>query len=160
MLNTAHCYGSCKYISIGTVGVICSLGQSLPGEKFYLTKASSTLKRIKNTYLLMQSEFLISLSVSGSSGIPVKLVTNLFSLGLPREWQLYQYHVEFMPELVSRRLRTALLYSHAEFQGKTKVFDGASLFLTEKLENKVRSCASLKYAGANILVCFVWERVA
>nr|XP_028581928.1 piwi-like protein 4 isoform X3 [Podarcis muralis] len=76
-------------------------------------------------------------SKTGSSGIPVKLVTNLFSLGLPREWQLYQYHVEFMPELVSRRLRTALLYSHAEFQGKTKVFDGASLFLTEKLENKV-----------------------
>uniref|UniRef100_A0A670Y3Z4 Piwi like RNA-mediated silencing 4 n=1 Tax=Pseudonaja textilis TaxID=8673 RepID=A0A670Y3Z4_PSETE len=76
-------------------------------------------------------------SKTGSSGIPVNVITNLFSLGLPREWQLYQYHVTFNPELESRRLRIALLYNHVEFLGKAKVFDGATLFLAHKLENQV-----------------------
>lgn len=77
------------------------------------------------------------LSVTGSSGIPVKIITNLFGLWLPSGWQMYQYRVEFSPELESRRLRLALLYSHPKFQLKAKAFDGATLFLTEKLESNV-----------------------
>ncbi|XP_061484783.1 piwi-like protein 4 isoform X2 [Rhineura floridana] len=76
-------------------------------------------------------------SKTGSTGIPIKVITNLFSLGLPQQWQLYQYCVEFNPVLESRRLKIALLYNHSELLGKTKVFDGSSLFLTEKLENEV-----------------------
>lgn len=68
----------------------------------------------------------------------MKVITNLYSLLLPREWQLYQYHVTFNPEFESRRLRSALLYSHAEFLGKAKAFDGVILFLSQKLENQVK----------------------
>lgn len=78
------------------------------------------------------------MSIPGCSGIPVKVVTNLFSLGLPNEWKIYQYHVTFSPEMDSKRLRIALLYGHPEFQGKAKVFDGAMLYLPYKLESQVR----------------------
>uniref|UniRef100_A0A8D0GE61 Piwi like RNA-mediated silencing 4 n=1 Tax=Sphenodon punctatus TaxID=8508 RepID=A0A8D0GE61_SPHPU len=95
-------------------------------------------------------------SKTGSSGIPLKVLTNLFSLGLPKEWQLYQYHVTFSPELESRRLRLALLYSHSELLGKAKVFDGAVLFLSHKLENQVRpnyyQLTSLKRRGETVKI--------
>ncbi|XP_075448608.1 piwi-like protein 4 [Ascaphus truei] len=79
---------------------------------------------------------------TGSSGIPLRLMTNLFSLGLPSQWQLYQYHVDFSPEIVSRRLKVALLYSHEQILGKAKAFDGATLFLSHKMENKVTELSS------------------
>ncbi|XP_006162656.1 piwi-like protein 4 [Tupaia chinensis] len=75
---------------------------------------------------------------TGSSGIPVKLVTNLFKLDLPQDWQLFQYHVTFSPDLASRRLRIALLYGHSEFSNRAKAFDGAILFLSQRLEEKVK----------------------
>lgn len=69
--------------------------------------------------------------------MPVQLVANLFNLDLPQDWQLYQYHVMFHPDIESRRLRTALLCGHSELSGKAKAFDGATLFLLEALEEKV-----------------------
>ncbi|XP_077723601.1 piwi-like protein 4 isoform X1 [Canis aureus] len=86
----------------------------------------------------------------GSSGVPVKLVTNLFSLDLPQNWQLYQYHVAYVPELESRRLRIALLYSHAEFSNKAKAFDGTILFLSQKLEDKVTELSSETSKGETV----------
>lgn len=68
----------------------------------------------------------------------MKLVTNLFSLDLPQDWQLYQYHVAYVPDIESRRLRIALLYSHKELSNKAKAFDGVILFLSQKLEEKVQ----------------------
>ncbi|KAK2508067.1 hypothetical protein MC885_008648 [Smutsia gigantea] len=73
---------------------------------------------------------------TGSSGIPVKLVTNLFSLDLPQDWNLYQYHVTYTPDLESRRLRTALLYNHQKLSKRAKAFDGVILFLSQELEEK------------------------
>ncbi|XP_053526435.1 piwi-like protein 4 [Artibeus jamaicensis] len=79
---------------------------------------------------------------TGSSGIPVKLVTNLFSLGLPQDWQLYQYHVTYVPDLESRSVRIALLYSHRELSNRAKAFDGTILFLSQRLEEKVTELSS------------------
>nr|XP_033803393.1 piwi-like protein 4 isoform X3 [Geotrypetes seraphini] len=82
-------------------------------------------------------------SKSGSSGIPLKMVTNLFGLGLPNTWRLFQYHVTFSPAFESRRLKVALLYCHSELLGKAKAFDGAILFLSHKLENEVTELSSI-----------------
>ncbi|XP_062983232.1 piwi-like protein 4 [Elgaria multicarinata webbii] len=100
-------------------------------------------------------------SKTGSSGIPVKVITNLFSLGLPREWQLYQYDVAFFPELESRRLRVALLYGHAELQVTAKVFDGATLFLAQKLENRVTelSCETRRGETVKITITLIHELI-
>ncbi|XP_036114777.1 piwi-like protein 4 isoform X2 [Molossus molossus] len=87
---------------------------------------------------------------TGSSGIPVKLVTNLFSLDLPQDWKLYQYHVAYMPDLESRSMRIALLYSHKEFSNKAKAFDGVILFLSQKLEEKVTELSSETRRGETV----------
>ncbi|XP_004412487.1 PREDICTED: piwi-like protein 4 [Odobenus rosmarus divergens] len=86
----------------------------------------------------------------GSSGVPVKLVTNLFSLDLPQDWQLYQYHVAYVPDIESRRLRIALLYSHKELSNKAKAFDGVILFLSQKLEEKVTELSSETSRGKTV----------
>ncbi|XP_072467417.1 piwi-like protein 4 [Notamacropus eugenii] len=89
---------------------------------------------------------------TGSSGAPVKLVTNLFNIGLPREWHLFQYHVTFSPDLASKRLRIALLYSHSKFLKKAKVFDGSMLFLSEQLEEKVTKLSGETQKGIYVTI--------
>uniref|UniRef100_A0A8C6HEN2 Piwi-like RNA-mediated gene silencing 4 n=1 Tax=Mus spicilegus TaxID=10103 RepID=A0A8C6HEN2_MUSSI len=89
---------------------------------------------------------------TGSSGIPVRLATNLFNLDLPQDWQLYQYHVTYSPDLASRRLRIALLYNHSILSDKAKAFDGASLFLSEKLDQKVTELTSETQRGETIKI--------
>ncbi|XP_011373076.1 piwi-like protein 4 [Pteropus vampyrus] len=95
---------------------------------------------------------------TGSSGIPVKLITNLFSLDLPQNWQLYQYHVTYMPDLESRRMRIALLYSHRELSNKAKAFDGVILFLSHKLEEKVTELSSETQRGETVKMTITLTR--
>uniref|UniRef100_A0A2K6NHL9 Piwi like RNA-mediated silencing 4 n=1 Tax=Rhinopithecus roxellana TaxID=61622 RepID=A0A2K6NHL9_RHIRO len=95
---------------------------------------------------------------TGSSGIPVKLVTNLFNLDFPQDWQLYQYHVTYVPDLASRRLRIALLYSHSELSNKAKAFDGTILFLSQKLEEKVTELSSETQRGETIKMTITLKR--
>lgn len=94
----------------------------------------------------------------GSSGIPVKLVTNLFNLDLPQDWQLYQYHVTYNPDIESRRLRIALLYNHRELSNKAKAFDGAILFLSQKLEDKVTELSSETRRGETVKMTITLTR--
>eukprot|EP00079_Xenopus_tropicalis_P021979 XP_012813692.1 PREDICTED: piwi-like protein 4 [Xenopus tropicalis] len=70
---------------------------------------------------------------TGTSGAPVKLMTNLFGLTLPTQWKLYQYRVDFSPEFASRKLKTALLYSHGETLGRARAFHGEILFLSRNI---------------------------
>ncbi|XP_025784293.1 piwi-like protein 4 [Puma concolor] len=95
---------------------------------------------------------------TGSSGVPVKLVTNLFNLDLPQDWQLYQYHVTYVPDLESRRLRIALLYNHRELSNKAKAFDGVILFLTQKLEEKVTELSSETHRGGTVKMTITLTR--
>ncbi|XP_075054846.1 piwi-like protein 4 [Mixophyes fleayi] len=86
-------------------------------------------------------------SKTGTSGCPVMLMTNLFGLGLPSHWLLYQYHVDFNPAIASMRLKAALLYSHGEILGGARAFDGAILFLSQKLKDKVTELTSTTRNG-------------
>ncbi|XP_018412307.1 PREDICTED: piwi-like protein 4 [Nanorana parkeri] len=87
-----------------------------------------------------------------TSGTPVKLLTNLFALEFPKEWQLYQYHVDFNPSIASMRLKAALLYSHSEILGQGRAFDGASLFLCRKLEEKITDLTSTTKRGEEVKI--------
>ncbi|KAM4796124.1 piwi-like protein 4 [Rhinophrynus dorsalis] len=89
---------------------------------------------------------------TGTHGVPVKLMTNLFALSLPSQWMLYQYHVEFSPVFASKKLKMALLYSHEEILGKAKLFDGAILFLSRKLEQKVTELSSKTKKGEDVKI--------
>ncbi|XP_063807530.1 piwi-like protein 4 isoform X2 [Pseudophryne corroboree] len=89
---------------------------------------------------------------TGTSGSPLKLVTNLFGLGLSSQWLLYQYHVDFNPAIASMRLKAALLYSHGEILGTARAFDGAMLFLSRKLDDKVTELTSTTKNGEVIKI--------
>uniref|UniRef100_A0A672KVA6 Piwi-like protein 1 n=1 Tax=Sinocyclocheilus grahami TaxID=75366 RepID=A0A672KVA6_SINGR len=74
---------------------------------------------------------------TGVSGTAIELRANFMRLLSRPLWALYQYHVDFKPPMESRRLRSALLFQHEETLGKAHTFDGAILFLPNKLHNTV-----------------------
>uniref|UniRef100_A0A8C2PUK7 Piwi-like RNA-mediated gene silencing 1 n=1 Tax=Cyprinus carpio TaxID=7962 RepID=A0A8C2PUK7_CYPCA len=69
------------------------------------------------------------------SGTAIELRANFMRLLSRPLWALYQYHVDYKPPMESRRLRSALLFQHEETLGKAHTFDGAILFLPNKLHN-------------------------
>ncbi|AWP06710.1 putative piwi-like protein 1 isoform 2 [Scophthalmus maximus] len=75
-------------------------------------------------------------SKSGTSGSAIQLTANYFRIMSRPRWVLYQYHVDFNPPMESRRLRSALLFHHEETLGAARSFDGAMLFLPQRLHNK------------------------
>ncbi|KFV63354.1 Piwi-like 1 [Dryobates pubescens] len=91
-------------------------------------------------------------SKTGTSGSVVKLVTNYFRLMSRPQWALYQYHVDYHPEMEARRLRSALLFQHEKLIGKTHAFDGSILFLPKKLDNKVSEVFSRTRNGENVKI--------
>uniref|UniRef100_A0A8D3EBF6 Piwi like RNA-mediated silencing 1 n=1 Tax=Scophthalmus maximus TaxID=52904 RepID=A0A8D3EBF6_SCOMX len=72
-------------------------------------------------------------SKSGTSGSAIQLTANYFRIMSRPRWVLYQYHVDFNPPMESRRLRSALLFHHEETLGAARSFDGAMLFLPQRL---------------------------
>ena len=83
--------------------------------------------------------------VVGTVGQMIPLITNFFKLQADGQWNLYQYHVDFNPHLESKRLRIALLHSHAEILGGTRAFDGMVLFMPKKLPQEVGLINTLLY---------------
>ncbi|XP_070689583.1 piwi-like protein 1 [Pempheris klunzingeri] len=75
-------------------------------------------------------------SKCGTSGAVIPLTANYFRILSRPQWVLYQYHVDYKPQMESRRLRSALLFHHEEVLGSARSFDGALLFLPHKLHNK------------------------
>nr|XP_009930781.1 PREDICTED: piwi-like protein 1 isoform X1 [Opisthocomus hoazin] len=91
-------------------------------------------------------------SKTGSSGVMIKLITNYFRLTSRPQWALYQYHVDYSPEMEARRLRSALLLRHEELIGKTHAFDGSILLLPKKLERKVTDVFSRTRNGEDVKI--------
>uniref|UniRef100_A0A8C1DVB7 Piwi-like RNA-mediated gene silencing 1 n=1 Tax=Cyprinus carpio carpio TaxID=630221 RepID=A0A8C1DVB7_CYPCA len=81
---------------------------------------------------------------TGVSGTAIELRANFMRLLSRPLWALYQYHVDFKPPMESRRLRSALLFQHEETLGKAHTFDGAILFLPNKLHNTVFLCSETR----------------
>ena len=73
----------------------------------------------------------------------VNLVTNYFRLETAPDFHLYQYHVSFQPEVVSKGMRSKLVREQEQLIGKVKAFDGTVLFLPLRLPNDVRICRFL-----------------
>ncbi|NXL28210.1 PIWL1 protein, partial [Glaucidium brasilianum] len=91
-------------------------------------------------------------SKTGSSGSMIKLTANYFRLTSRPQWALYQYHVDYSPEMEARRLRSALLFQHEELIGKTRAFDGLILFLPKRLGNKVTEVTSRTRNGEDVKI--------
>ncbi|CAM5101046.1 unnamed protein product [Natator depressus] len=91
-------------------------------------------------------------SKTGTSGTTIRLSTNHFRLTSRPQWALYQYHIDYNPQMEARRLRSALLFQHEELIGRTHAFDGTILFLPKKLENKLTEVFSQTRNGENVKI--------
>lgn len=74
---------------------------------------------------------------TGTSGRPLPVSTNYFHLEQGPDWHLYQYHVDYSPEIDSKKMRIAMLHDHDELLGRTRAFDGMTLYMPRKLQNQV-----------------------
>ncbi|KAJ1094267.1 hypothetical protein NDU88_007345, partial [Pleurodeles waltl] len=90
-------------------------------------------------------------SKTGVSGTTIKLSTNHFRLTSRPQWVLYQYHIDYNPQMESRRLRSALLFQHEDLIGKVRAFDGTMLFLVKRLD-KVSEVFSQTRSGENVKI--------
>ena len=73
----------------------------------------------------------------GNSGDRVTLMANYFEVKNKPNWLLYQYHVDFNPQIDSRRMRQALLHQHNNLFPNNKAFDGSTLYSFTMLPNEV-----------------------
>lgn len=87
----------------------------------------------------------------GTTGRTIKLTANFFRLLKKPTWSLYQYHVDFSPEVDIIAVRKGLLRVHsAVLQGH--IFDGSTLFLTNSLGNDVTELFSKNRLEENIRI--------
>lgn len=67
----------------------------------------------------------------------MQLMTNFFRLICKRDWCLYQYRVDYEPEVDHMGARKGMLKDHVALIGELYLFDGSMLFTTKRLPNKV-----------------------
>nr|XP_032515067.1 piwi-like protein Siwi isoform X2 [Danaus plexippus plexippus] len=71
-------------------------------------------------------------SKKGSTGAPLDLCANYFTIQTTPQWSLYQYHVDVDPEEDNTAVRKGLLRIHAKTLGGY-LFDGTNLYTVKKL---------------------------
>lgn len=68
-------------------------------------------------------------TLTGTSGKPITLVSNLFRLDRTTDFRLFQYHVDFVPDIPNKKMRQSMMHEHKETLGGIYMFDGMILFL-------------------------------
>ncbi|KAL4715482.1 hypothetical protein ACJJTC_009108 [Scirpophaga incertulas] len=71
-------------------------------------------------------------SKKGTSGTPLDLLANYFTVQTTPQWSLYQYHVDVSPEEDSTGVRKALMRVHSKILGGY-IFDGQVLYTVNRL---------------------------
>lgn len=95
----------------------------------------------------------------GTSGRPIRLLANYFRLISMPQYCVYQYHVDFMPNVESSRMRRAMIGDHRERFGKCYVFDGMSDLKTPtRLDNELTELFSRRRSDG-IMVSIKIKRV-
>ncbi|XP_043262895.1 piwi-like protein Ago3 [Colletes gigas] len=73
----------------------------------------------------------------GTGGKPIQLSANYINLKLEHGKGLFNYEVKFNPDIDSRPLRSKLLNQQLEVVGRTKIFDGVTLYLPQRLKDDI-----------------------
>ncbi|XP_062128728.1 protein aubergine-like isoform X1 [Drosophila sulfurigaster albostrigata] len=78
------------------------------------------------------------LTKMGTTGKPITVQTNYFKFLKCPNWSLYQYRVDFSPDVDNTFLRQGLLREHSNILGGY-IFDGSVLFCTTKFKDTPNS---------------------
>ncbi|XP_055386679.1 protein aubergine-like [Condylostylus longicornis] len=90
-------------------------------------------------------------SKKGTIGQEVVLQSNYFRTIKKHDWSLYQYRVDFSPDIEHLRVRKGIIYSHRERFGGN-IFDGTVLFCCKMLDEKDLEIATKNNNGDIIKV--------
>lgn len=71
-------------------------------------------------------------SKMGSSGTPVNLITNFLPIETKNDWDIFQYRVDFVPDIPDTRIRKSLLAREKAKVGGN-CFDGTMMFTVKRL---------------------------
>lgn len=74
-------------------------------------------------------------SKQGKSGHPINLSCNYFKLLTTPTWRIYQYRVDFLPDIESRRVRCGILSQFKDYLGGY-IFDGTKAFTNAKIREE------------------------
>lgn len=96
-------------------------------------------RRLLNEIVITRPSNLVT--KQGATGQPVSLQTNYFCVTKTPKWNVYQYRVDFSPDIDLSRVRRGILSEHkAHFKGY--IFDGTVLFTTQALAQEVTEFVS------------------
>lgn len=87
----------------------------------------------------------------GSQGTEIMLQTNYFRLKTTPTWRLYQYHVNFSPNIELKRLKSGILSEHRSKLGGY-LYDGTKLFTTVKLREEQTILHTKSRQGENYVI--------
>lgn len=68
----------------------------------------------------------------GTTGTPMNLTANYFKMLLTKDWDIFQYRVDFNPDIEDVRLKKALLRREKEQIGGN-LFDGTMIFTCKRI---------------------------
>lgn len=90
-------------------------------------------------------------SKKGISGPMIQLKTNYFRIQRKKSWGLFQYHVDFAPEIDITGIRKSLLREHKSmFNGF--LFDGSMLWTTSKLTDEPTVITTKRQDGSPVTI--------
>lgn len=84
-------------------------------------------------------------SKMGATGTAMKLTANYFKMNTTKDWDIFQYRVDFNPEIEDARLKKALLRRERDNLGGN-LFDGTMLFTCKRI---TQSEVTTKYESRN-----------
>lgn len=87
----------------------------------------------------------------GTTGKLLQLTSNYFEIQRKKEWGLYQYHVDFAPEIDITGVRKSLLRPF-KTQFKGFVFDGSMLWTTTKMVEDVTTITTKKHDDTPVII--------
>ncbi|XP_076107273.1 piwi-like protein 1 [Mytilus galloprovincialis] len=74
----------------------------------------------------------------GLGSTNIHIIANAFPVECTlTEWILYQYHVDFNPQVDSKKVRCAMIADHKDLLGETRAFDGMKLIIPRRLPQEV-----------------------
>lgn len=88
----------------------------------------------------------------GSSGKVMKVHANYFALASRIKWEIYQYHVDFSPEIESPSFKNALLMRHREIIGSFLYDRGSEIYTINVLDNEVTEIVTRDREEREILI--------
>ncbi|SPP81698.1 protein aubergine [Drosophila guanche] len=86
---------------------------------------------------------------SGTTGTKISVQTNYFKLLKRPCWKIFQYRVDFEPDIDNTRYRRGYLYEHRNILGGY-IFDGTVLFCA--VQFKTKEFVKKNHAGENITI--------